>query len=192
MANAEEIAEQFLMEIAMLRPARRTFDLLADFVYHQIMSLNDNVLANRVLEILAPRIDQEFLQPRPPSPLAEPELPQLPPSPSASTISIVSSQTIESTDEGPAPLNLEPPAVQYVPVIPCILDPPQIYSIKLPVPPPPPGYVNPSRAILRTQLAAFYPSTPVFMRSTSFDIHVEYQVMSTAPPQTCPTNGEVQ
>lgn len=207
MANADEIAEEFLMEIAMLRPARRTMPLLVDFVYHQISSLNNEALANDVLEILTRRIDQEYLQPRQQqpaplvSPLMEPEVPQLPPSPAASTISIISSQTIESTteEEAPPPLNLEPPAIQFIPVIPvipCILDPHRAYSVTLPVPPPPPGYVNPSRAILRTQLASFYPSTPVMIKSTTFDIHVEYQVMSSVPQtpqtQTCPTNGEVQ
>lgn len=198
MANAEEIAEQFLMEIAMLRPARRTFALLTDFVYHQLISLNNDALANDVLEILVHRIEQEFLQPQQQlaSPMIEPQFPQLPPSPTASTISIVSSQTIDEP-EMPPPLTLEEPAptVQYIPVIPvipCFIDPHQVYHVTLPIAPPPQGYVNPTRSILRTQLASFYHSTPVMIKSSSFDIHVEYQTITAPESQTCPTNGEVQ
>ena len=184
---AQEIAEQFLQEIGMLRPERRTLAFLVDFVYHQIMSLNNEELRNQVLELLGPRIEQAFLQPPLGSPLVDP--PQLPPSPAASTISIVSSRTIDSANEAPPPLSLEEPAIQYIPVvaipcIPCFVDPHHTYYLKLEIPPPPTGSVNPSHVILRTQLSSMYPSTPIIMKSSSFDIHVEYQ--------TIPTNGDVQ
>ena len=203
MANAEEIAEEFLMEIAMLRPARRTMPLLVDFVYHQISSLNDEALGNEVLEIMVPRIDQEFFQPpqlqppQPASPLAQPMFPQLPPSPTASTISIISSQTetsVEEPQELPPPLNLEPQVIQYIPVIPvihCFNGPHQVHSVTLQIPTPPEGYVNPSGSVIRTQVTSYYPAVPAFLKNTTFDIHVKYQVIA-SPTQVCPTNGEVQ